>query len=453
MKAIILGAGEVGYHLAQRLSQEGVEVVIVDNDPARIRLVETMDVHGLVGEGASPRLLKEAGIEDAELLIAVTTNDEVNMVACLIASIQSKVGTKIARIRNLEYLEVPEMLDQQHLGVDLHINPELEAAESIARILEVPAAHQVIEFAEGRVKLVGLHIVRESPITGVELQYQPVLQPTRGILIAAIQRGGDLLIPHGYDKIECGDLVWFVCMSGEVNNALQAFGVTAHSAKKVVIYGGSKVGYFLARKIEGEVSSLKLVEPAPERCEQLSQELDRTLILNGEATDQRLLEEEDMGDMDVLVAVTDDDEDNVLAALLAKRIGVPRVVTLIKKASYFPVLQTIGVDNVVSTRIAAVNKILQFIRKGAVLSATALGETDAEAIEFRALATSDVVGKTLAELKFPKDSIVGAVLRGDDVLIPGGATEILEDDRVIMLARKSSLARLERLFSVKLEYF
>ncbi|HDH97293.1 MAG TPA: Trk system potassium transporter TrkA, partial [Proteobacteria bacterium] len=386
-------------------------------------------------------------------LIAVTTNDEVNMIACLIASIQSKVVTKIARIRNLEYLEVPQMLDKQHLGVDLHINPELEAAESIARILEVPAAHQIIEFAEGRVKLVGLHIARESSITGVELQYLSALQPTRGILIAAIQRKGELLIPHGYDKIEVGDLVWFICQSEDVNNALQAFGVTAHSARKVLIYGGSKVGYFLARRIENEVSVLKLVEPDSARCEQLSQELSRTLILNGEATDQRLLEEEDVGDMDVLVAVTDDDEDNVLAALLAKRIGVPRVVTLIKKSGYLPVLQAIGVDNVVSTRIAAVNKILQFIRKGAVLSATTLGETDAEAIEFEALATSDVVGKTLAELKFPKESIVGAILRNDEVIIPGGATRIMEKDRVIMLARKSSLTRLERMFSVKLEYF
>lgn len=454
MKAIILGAGEVGYHLARRLSREGVEVVIVDRDAERVEIAkETLDVQAISGEGASPKLLKEAGIEEADLLIAVTTSDEINMVACLIASIQSKTVTKIARIRNLEYLELPEMLGKEHLGIDLHINPELEAAESIERLLEFPSTYQVIDIADGRVKLVGLQISKENPLTGVELQYLSALQPAHGVIIAAIQRKGELLIPHGNDKIELGDLVWFVCSSEETHRALQAFGVSAHPAKKVFIYGGSMVGYFLARNIENKVTSLKLIEPDLEKCKKLSDELPKTLVIRGEGTDQRLLDEEAVGDADAFIAATDDDEDNVLAVLLAKRLGVPNVITLIQKLGYVPIVRAIGIDNVISTRMEAVNKILRFIRKGAVLSATALGESDAEVIEFKALETSDVVGRSLAEIKFPKDSIVGAILRGDEIIIPGGSAKILKDDRVIILARKNALTRLQKMFSVKLDYF
>lgn len=454
MKVIIVGAGEVGYHIASKLSRENKDVVLIDRDAGKLRRVnDTLDVQTLQGSGASPALLREAGIESAEMIVAVTDSDETNLVACLMSRVLSPGTTRIARIRNQEFFEVEAIKSGEVLGLSLVINPEVEVVKMIVRLLEVPGAVDVVDFAEGRVRLIGLKINPDSRLMGLSMVELRQLDPDRHVLIAAIYRDNQVIIPHGKTRFQAGDLAYVVTVAEEVEEALRFFGLTPSPIRSAFIIGGGQVGSLLAQNLEKKGIKIKLVDRSAERCQQLSERLSKTIVLNGDGTDQELLQEEHAADSDVFIALTNDEEENVLSCLLARRLGARQAITRINKFAYVPLVTAIGLETVVSSRLSAVSAILRHIRRGKVISAAALKGEDAEAIEFAALQTSEIVGRPLQDIKFPRHAIIAAIVRGSEVIIPRGTTVIQPDDRIIVFARREAISKVEQALMVKLEYF
>jgi len=457
MKIIIIGAGEVGYNLANKLSKEGHDVVVVDHDPEKIRQIdESLDVKTLLGKGSSPGILKQAGMEEAEMVIAVTDSDEINMVACLIAGTQSKIPKRIARIRNLEYTRETRIFDEQHLDIDLCINPEMETARTIVRLVENPGSADFAEFAEGRVELIGVKIEEDSYVMGKRLrELQEVRShfPDLKVLIVAISRDDKIIIPHGDETVFVGDILYAVVDRHSVRDALAYLRKKEEPVRRVFIAGGSPIGFEVARQIQDRGIAVRMVEKDAGRCQRMAESLEKVLILQGEVTDQSLLREEGIEEADFFISVSDDEDANILASLLAKRLGARKTITLVRHLHYLSVLPTIGIDAVVSPRLSAIGRIMHYIRKGKVLSVATLKEEDAEVIETVALETSDIVNRPIRDLKFPKGALIGAIVRGEDVIIPGGDDIILPEDRVVIFALQSAIPKVEKTLMVKLEYF
>jgi trk system potassium uptake protein TrkA len=454
MSIIIIGAGEVGYHLAQRLSREKKDVVVIDRDLEKIRRVQnTLDVQAVHGSGGSISLLRQAGISEASMLIAVTNSDEVNMISCLVAGVQDKIPKKIARVRDPEYSALFPLFDKEHLDIDLVINPDHEVVDMILNLMEVPGAVDVAHFADGKVRMVGLPVISESPMVGKSLAEIAALYPRSGILIVAVQKGERVFIPKGHDVITANDLLFMVMARDKTREALESSGHRRPPIRRIMILGGSLIGMDLAENLEKRDFQVKIIEQNEDRCRQIAERCDRALVLRGDATYQDLLIEENVAEMDTFIAVTEDEETNVMISLLAKKLGARRVITLVNKVGYSPLVHSIGVDVVVSPRLVAVNKIMQFLRRGKILSISSLPEENAEAFEAVALETSDIVGRPLRELKFPKDAIMGAIVRGPEVLIPNGSTVIQPGDRVMIFALTSAIKDVEKALTVKLEYW
>ncbi|NIQ37289.1 MAG: Trk system potassium transporter TrkA [Proteobacteria bacterium] len=457
MNIIIIGAGEVGYNLAKKLSKEGHDVVVVDHDAERIRQIdESLDVKALLGEGSSPAILKQAGMEEAEMVIAVTDSDEINMVACLIAGTQSKIPKRVARIRNLEYTRETKIFDEEHLDIDLCINPELETAKTIVRLVEHPGSADFAEFAEGRVELIGVKIDDDSFVMGKKLKELREVRaqfPDLKVLIVAISRDDRIIIPHGDETVFAGDILYAVVDRQSVKDVLSYLRKEEEPVKRIIIGSGSAIGFEVARQLEDKGIAIRVMEKDVDRCQQLAENLEKALILRGEMTDQSILREEGIEETDFFISVSDDEDANILASLLAKRLGAKKTVTLVRHLHYLSVLPTIGIDAVVSPRLSAIGRIMHYIRKGKVLSVATLREEDAEVIETVALETSDIVNRPIREVKFPKGALIGAVVRNGDVIIPGGNDVILPEDRVVIFALQSSIPKVEKALMVKLEYF
>ena len=448
---LIVGGGDIGAMLAERLSSERKDVVVIEANEERVReLRERADVQVVHGNGSSPSVLRDAGLDDGEMLVAVTDSDEVNLIACLVASREGVIPTKIARVRDPDLAEaVPRIFDEE--GLDLTINPEQEAAQAIIKILRVPGAVSVLEFANGQVRVVSFALDRACPAEGMQLANLKTGQGV-DVNIVAVSRAGRLVIPSGATVLERGDLVYAAGRPEPLAAFAVLMGKGGAPARRLVIGGGGNVAYYLARALESEEMSLKIIEPNTERCKYLVERLKRTVVLQGRATNPDLLAEENVGSADAFLSLTRDDEDNILAALLAKRAGARTVVVLLSQLSYVSLVSAIGVDAVVSPNLAAVSAILHFIRKGKVVSVTALGEEAAEALEVVALETSELVGKPLRELDL-EEAIVGAIVRGEEVIIPGGEDFIEVGDHVIIFALRSAIPKLERQMMVKVEYF
>jgi trk system potassium uptake protein TrkA len=454
MSIIIIGAGEVGFHLAHRLCQEKKEVVVVDRDPEKIRRIQnTLDVQAIHGSGGSISLLRQAGISDASMVIAVTNSDEVNMISCLVAGVQDRVPIKIARVRDPEYTSLFPLFDKEHLDIDFVINPDHEVVQMILKLLEVPGAVEVVDFAEGLVRMVGLPLGLGSPLAGKSLAKIRELYPQASVLIVAIQKGDKVSIPKGQDVLAVHDLLFLVMERKKAREALAGFGNDRPPIKRVMILGGGLIGLELAKRLEERDIQVKIVEQDENRCLEIAEKCSKAMVLKGDATYQEILIEENVGEMDTFIAVTEDEETNVMISLLAKKMGVRRVMTLINKVAYSPLVHSIGIDVVISPRLAAVNKILQFIRRGKILSVASLPEETAEAFEAVALETSDLVGRPLSKVKFPKDAIVGALVRGSEVIIPNGSTVIQPGDRVMIFALTTAIHEVEKTLMVKLEYW
>ena len=454
MKIVIVGAGQVGFHIASRLALEKKDVVVIDKNPEALRRVsESLDVQVVQGCGSSPAILEQAGIEGADILLAVTDSDETNLVAAVFANILSPTTIKLARIRGEEYLTYEEALRKDPYGINVIINPEAEAAKMVERLLRVPGAVDVGEFAQGRVKIIGVRLDRNCPVAGTKLIDLKAKTGQKKILVAAIMRDETLIIPSGEDQILEGDLVYFVSEEKELKAALKIFGKRAEPFNRVLLVGGGNLGLKLAQALERLSIHTKLIEKDPDRCRELAKHLDKVIVLQGDGSDPGVLQEENVQDMDVVATLTGDEETNILTSLLAKRMGAHKTVTRISKFGYLPLVSAIGLDHIVSSQLAAINTILQHVRRGKVLSAMALKGEEAEVLEAVAMATSDVVGKPLHQIPFPKSALVMAIIRGDEVIIPTGGSVIQPEDRIIILSTRQGIPKVEKALMVKLEYF
>lgn len=455
MSVIIVGAGDVGFYLAKKLVIERKSVLVIDKSDQKVRrVIDEINCHAICGSGSDPSVLREAGIEKAELLIAVTDCDEVNITACIIGGLLSHVPIKIARVRQ-EGFSNPETREEykvDQLGIDLIINPERQAADEILNILTVPGAVEILKFLEGRLLLIGAKVTARCSLLGIPFEELDSLKNELHILVAAVYRRNQMFIPSGSDVLKEDDLIYFVALPDTVSKIMGYLGHGIGNLKRVMIDGGGPIGMELARRLENDGVSVKIVEDDPNRCSVLIRKLDKSVVLNGPATDQDLLQQENIKNMDAFVAVTDDDENNILSSLLAKRLGVPWAVTLANKAAYVSLVTAIGVDVVVNPRLLAAGAILQFVRKGKVISVASLRD-EIELMEVEALESSELVTKKVSEIPWPEKSLALAIQRGEEVLIPKGETEIKPHDKVLLFAAREAVPKLEKLLTVKLEYF
>lgn len=453
MKAIVIGAGEVGYNIADILSREGNDIILIDKDESRLKAIaENLDVQTIAGSGSSPRILKQAKLEQAEMIVAVTDSDETNIVACLIASAKSKVPIKIARIRTVDLDREPELFGKNHLNIDLCINPEREAVKKAMRLMEYAGASEVIDFAEGRIKLISFSIDSTCDMVGKTLQEFSSLYE-EDALIASILRNNELVAPKGSTVLRAKDYLLAFVESSKVVPLLRFFGKETEQAERVFIMGGSATALLLAEELEAQGVAVKIIEKRQSQCEMLSGRLNRTICLHGDGTSQDLLREENIQGADYFVAVTSDEEANILGSLLAKQLGAKRALCLVNRVDYTHLIPMIGIDGVINPRQATIGKILHYIRKGKVISSTPLSDEKAEAVEFIALETSEITGRPLKMMKFPKGTIIGAIIRNDQVIIPTGETVILPGDHVILVTLRSAIPQIEKILTVKLDYF
>ncbi|MEK6535239.1 MAG: Trk system potassium transporter TrkA [Thermodesulfobacteriota bacterium] len=454
MKVIIIGAGEVGYHIANSLSREGIDTVVIDRNEERLHEIsEALDVQTVLGSGSSPEVLRRAGMAQADMVIAVTDSDETNMIACLLASTQSRIPIRIARIRNVELNGDCSLFGTDRLNIDLCINPEREAVSNVMDLLEFPGAAEVFSFAGGRIRLLGFQIDADAVVIGKRLSDLRAMEPGFKVLITAIVRDEKLIVPSGNSFIKGGDYIFAVTDATRVRELLRFFGKNTEPPRRIIIIGGGNTGLMLALAIEKRNIAVKLIEKKHVQCEFLASHLDKTVVLHGDGTSQELLREENIEGTDFFIAVTNDEEANILGALLAKQLGARKVISLINRIDYIPLVSRVGIDGVINPRHAAISRILHYIRKGKVISATPLRDEKAEAFEFIALETSEITDRPFKDIDFPSGTIVGAICRGEEIIIPDGNSVIRPGDHVVIFTPCSAIGELEKLLTVKLEYF
>ncbi len=454
MKVIIVGAGEVGFHIASRLALEDKDVVVIDKNHDAIRRVsDNIDVQVINGSGSSPIVLEEAGIKNADILLAVTNSDETNLVACLVANIISPSTKKLARIRDADFDKYHDTFRDHAPNIDTLINPEIEVVKTIDRLMSMPGAVDVGEFADGRVKFVGIHLDKEARLAGARLSDVSAMAEKQSPLIAAVIRDEKLIIPRGNDRLMAGDLIYFISEEDKLLDTLAVFDKHAEPIHRVLIVGAGRIGFRLASLLDEKSIYTKIIEKDPDRCAKLAEQLNKVVVLHGDGSDQELLNEENIQDIDVFIALTNNEETNILASLLARQMGARKTITKISKFSYFPLMSTIGIEQVVSPRLSAINSILQHIRRGKVLSSISIKGEAAEFMEAVALETSDIVGKPLKHISFPNGSLVTGIIRKKNIIIPSGDSVIEPDDRIIIFARRQAIPKIEKILTVKLEYF
>ena len=454
MKVIIVGAGEVGFHIASHLAVENKDVVVIDKDPDAVRRVaDSTDVQTVVGSGGSPVVLEEAGLKEAEILLAVTDSDETNLVACLVADLLSPSTKKLARIRDADYDAYVDAFRENPPHIDTLINPETEVVKTIRRLMNFPGAADVEDFADGRVKFVGIYLDQDAQVLDIPLAGLAPQIGRKMPLIAAVVRDEKLTIPHGNFKLNAGDLVYFITEEDRLPDTLAVFGKQRDPVQRAMIIGGGQIGQRLAAQLEESGIHTKLIDSNPDRCNQLADTLNKVIVICGDGSDQNLLEEENIGEMDAVVTLTSDEETNILCSLLAKRMGATKTITRISKFSYFPLMSAIGLEQVVSPRLSAVNTILQHIRRGKVLSARSIKDAEAEVMEAVAMETSEIVGKPLSKIDLPKGALVTAIIRQDEVVIPSGESVIAPGDRIVIFTLKEAVVKIEKILAVKLEFF
>lgn len=458
MKVIICGAGQVGSNIARYLATENNSVTVIDQSaPLTQKLADTLDVRALVGHAASPSVLERAGAADADMLIAVTQIDEINMVACQVAHSLFSVPTKIARVRNQDYLSPlwADFFSRENMPIDHVISPEIEVARAVARRLQVPGAFDMIPLADGLVRVVGVVCREDCPIINTPLRQLTGLFPDLSIEILAIIRGDRQIIPNADDQMLAGDEVYFVTETGHLGRAMAAFGHEQAQTRRMVIVGGGNVGLCLAEELQRTQPGVtaRLIESNSDRATYLAHRLEDMTVLYGDGLDPEVLREANIAQAETIVTLTNDDEVNILSALLAKRFGCERAIALINVNTYNPLIATLGIDAVVSPRSITASTILQYIRRGRIKAVHSLQDGFAEVIEAEALETSSLVNTPIRDIKLPKQVIIGAVVRDGQVIIARPSTVIKPHDRVILVAGAASVKKIEKLFAVRLEFF
>lgn len=457
MKIIILGAGQVGGTLAISLASEDNDITIVDTNPKKLRaLRDHLDLRTIVGYGSHPHILRQAGAEDADMVIAVTNSDETNMIACQVAYSVFNTPTKIARVRSAEYLKEKTLFDSQNLPVDYVISPEQLVVKYIRRLVENPGAFQVVDFADGRVRLVAVKAYYGGLLVGNALSALKDHMPNIETRVAAIFRRGKAIMPTGDTVIEADDEVFFIAASHHIRRVMAELQKLENPYKRIMIAGGGNIGLGLAKSLE-ENYHVKLIETNSARAMAISDELDNAIVLQGDASNQELLTDENIDQMDVFIAVTNKDEANIMSAMLAKRLGVHKTMVLINRVAYTDLLQGNEIDIAVSPQQTTTSSLLRHIRRGDVANVYTLRRGAAEAMEAVAHGTEDtskVVGKAIGEIELPRGTSIAAIVRDEKVIIAHHNVIIQSNDHVILfLVDKKYVPDVEQLFQVDLTFF
>lgn len=457
MKIIILGAGQVGSNLAESLVAENNDITVIDLEPARLALLQDrFDLRTVRGHAAHPSVLKQAGCDDADMLVAVTQSDETNLVACRIASTLFNVPTRIARIRSNDFLGQKAGFLAEHFGVDHIISPEEEVTNTLRRLIEHPEALQVLDFADGRVRLVAVRAYHGGPLVGHELRDIKRHMPNLECRIPAIYRRDRGIVPKGTTVIEPGDEVFFLARKEDIPSVMRELRSIERPVKKVMIAGGGNIGRRLAARIERDYD-VKIIEHNKAVSSLLAEQLHHTLVLQGDATDEELLDQENIAAIDVFCALTNDDEDNIMSALLAKKMGAHRVIALINRSAYVDLVQGGEIDIAISPAQATVGPLLSKIRRGDMVTVHSLRRGAAEVLEVVVhgdVKTSRVVGRRIEEIDLPEGAEIAAIIRNNDVIIAHHDTLIeAEDHLIIFVLNKRIIPKVEKLLQVGFGFF
>ena len=457
MNIIICGAGRVGYGIAEKLSTENNSVTIVDLSSDLIQNITTeLDVRGIVGHGSYPSVLKAAGVESADMIIAVTYSDEVNMIACQIAHSLFGTPIKFARVRAQDYLNEQwrDLYSRQNMPIDIIISPEIEIGKAILRRLNAPGAFDVVPFANGMVQLIGIEIEENCPIINIPVEQIDQLFPDLQASIVGVHRDKQFFVPNDKDQLEPGDAAYFIVEVIHAPRLFDIVGSVEEKARQIVIIGGGNIGSFVARELEKVPSvRVRVIEKDKDRAEKTSEQLRQTVVLNGDALTAAVQEEAGVGEAQTVLCLTNDDKTNILASIVAKSIGAGQVFSLINDTSFLDIKSSLDIDLVIDPRMTTVSSILTHVRKGRILDVFAIENGKAEVMEGEVLETSPLSGKTLGQSDIPNGVAIGAIIRDSKVIKPTDDTIIRTKDRVVLLAEKSELKAVEQLFRVSLDYF
>jgi len=467
VKIILLGAGQVGTSVAENLVSESNDITLVDTDADQLQAMrDRLDLRTVCGNAASPSVLREAGAEDADLLIAVTQSDQTNLCACRIARTLFNLPTRIARLRSSDFVDHPELLDIDNFAVDFSICPEQIVTDYIRRLIAFPEALQVLDFADGVLSLIGVRAYEGGPLVGHPIKALRYHMPNVEVRIAAIYRQGEPIIPEGDTFIQPGDEVFCLAASVHIRQVMRELARIDRPIRRIMIAGGGNIGLRLARSIERDYE-VKILESYKRRAESIAGELSRTLVLRGDATDENLLENENIDEMDMFVALTNDEEDNIMSASLAKRMGARRTLALINRKSYVDLVQGGHIDIAISPAQTSIGSLLAHVRRGDVVAVHSLRRGAAEALEIIAHGdekNSKVVGRAIENIRLPRGATIGAIVREvgrteekagrPTVVMPHHDTVIEPEDHLIVFCTTKKLVRqVEKLFQVDFSFF
>jgi trk system potassium uptake protein TrkA len=446
MKIIIAGAGDIGFHLAQLLSNEKQDITLVDNNKEVLDYVgQKLDVLTILGDASSLKVLREAQVQKAELFISVTTSEKTNLMSCILAKKFGATQT-IARVNQAEYLEETLSSTFRDLGVDALFSPRLLAAQEIQRLIEHPYFTDVFDFEDGLFSLCGLYVDSDCPVR--EQTIAQIAQENEGLAFRpiAILRGNETIIPRGPTRIAIGDQVFFLNPKGKVQDLIKVFGLERRRIRDVMIIGGQDIAHLTAQMLEQKYR-LKLIDESKIVCNRLADDLSETLILQGDPTNFDLLEEENLSEMDCFIALTRSTEANILSSMMARNLGVGKTISLVENAAYIRLSHNIGIDTLINKKLIAANHIFRFVRKGKVAAITTLSGVDAEVIEYIIEKESELTRKAIHELTFPDQALIGGVIREDSAYIPGGNFKMKVGDKVIIFALPNAISTVEKIFN------
>lgn len=458
MKVIICGAGQVGWQIARQLSGERNDVTVVDNNPQLIaRISDTLEVRGLTGHAGYPDVLERAGARDADMLIAATHSDEVNMVACQVAHSVFGVPRKIARVRAQSYLDpaYADLYRRDHLSIDVVISPEKEVAEAALQRIAAPAAFDTESFFGGRAQLLGIAIAPDCAVLNTPLRQLSELFPTLGTIVVGVRREDRLFAPEPGDQLFPGDQVYAFTATEDVNRTLEVFGKNIGRQERIVILGGGAVGLTVARKLEAgrQKVRVRIIERDRAKAEAAADTLQRTIVLNGDGLDLELMREAGVDKADALFAVTEDDKTNLLACVRAKAEGAKIAIALINDPTLAQLMPALDIDAYINPRATTVSSILRHVRHGRVRAIYSIGDSEAEIIEAQVLSTSPLAGRMIREIEFPEGVLVGGIMRAGRFVKPGSATRLEEGDVIAIFALAADVPKVERLLQVSIDFF
>lgn len=458
MKVIVCGAGQVGWQIARHLSGEGNDVTIIDIRPDLVRrATEALDVQGVAGFASHPDVLDAAGAQDAEMIIAATRSDEVNMVCCQIARVAFDIPRKIARIRSRTYLgaESQGVYDREQLGIDAIISPEREVAEAALQRLAAPATFDSEAFMGGRAQLLGVQLAEDCPVLNTPLRQLNDLFPTLRAIVVGVRRNERLFAPDPGDQLLAGDRIYIFSHAEDIDRCLEIFGKRAGHQGRIVIIGGGSVGLAVARALETRRKRMhvRIIEKDRAVAEHAAEELERTIVLNGDGLDLALLQEAGIERSDAVLTLTNDDRTNLLAAVRAKESGCPFAIALVNDPALSPLITPLDIDAAIDPRATTVSSILRYLRRGRVHEVYSIGDAEAEVLEARVLTTSPLAGKTIREVPFPNGALVGAIMKGERVVKPDATTRLDVGDTIAIFSISGDVPEVERLLQVSVDFF